>query len=107
MIFKFIFYLFSTGWTVTGDCNRKVKSIPQRSNALPLLGGEGRGEGGRSSYLLRAGFPLQFWIFALLLGSLVVHPLQAAESITILPGKFKLSGTAARQSLLVERFKDQ
>lgn len=46
-------------------------------------------------------------LFPLLLGSLVVHPLQAAESITILPAKFKLSGTAARQSLLVERFKDQ
>ncbi|MDB6113026.1 MAG: hypothetical protein JWR69_4776 [Pedosphaera sp.] len=45
------------------------------------------------------------WFLALLLGCWVVHPIHAAESIAILPGKFKLSGTAARQSLLVERFK--
>jgi hypothetical protein len=55
----------------------------------------------------RARVPYKVWIFPLFLCCLVVHPLQAAESITILPGKFKLSGTAARQLLLVERFKDQ
>ena len=33
-------------------------------------------------------------------------PFQAAESIVILPTQFKLSGSAARQQLLVERFKD-
>ena len=34
-------------------------------------------------------------------------PLKAGESIVILPSKFKLSGSAARQQLLVERFKDK
>ena len=33
-------------------------------------------------------------------------PVMASESLAILPAKFKLSGTAARQQLLVERLKD-
>ena len=37
---------------------------------------------------------------------LAVNTLQAAESIAILPGNFTLSGSAARQRLLVEHFKD-
>src|SRR5581483_1841447 len=37
---------------------------------------------------------------------LAVGSLRAAESIAILPGNFTLSGSAARQRLLVERFKD-
>ena len=37
---------------------------------------------------------------------LLAVPLRAAETITILPAKFTLSGNAARQRLMVERFKD-
>ncbi|MDB6126012.1 MAG: hypothetical protein JWQ71_5005 [Pedosphaera sp.] len=42
----------------------------------------------------------------LCLSVFVVNSLQASESISILPGRFKLSGSAARQQLLIEQFKD-
>src|SRR5215207_11633547 len=42
------------------------------------------------------------------LGVLVVNnSAQAAESITIIPQKFKLSGQAARQQLIVEQVRDK
>jgi hypothetical protein len=43
---------------------------------------------------------------ALCLGAFGVGSLQAATSISILPGSFTLSGSAARQRLMVEQFKD-
>ena len=43
---------------------------------------------------------------AFCLASLRVGSLQAATSISILPGTFILSGAAARQQLMVEQFKD-
>ena len=53
----------------------------------------------RFSLLLRG-------LLAVSLSLLAVNSLQASESIAILPGDFTLSGSAARQCLLVERFKD-
>lgn len=52
----------------------------------------------------RAPFLRSLPVFCLCV--LLANSVQASESIAILPGDFTLSGSAARQRLLMERFKD-
>src|SRR3954447_10435063 len=42
-------WLFSPKKPEDGECNNDKYTIPERGNAHPLLGGEGRGEGERPS----------------------------------------------------------
>jgi general secretion pathway protein J len=98
--------LSSPGQKVAGDCNRNVNLTPRGSLVHPLLGGEGRGEGERTSHsslieLKRRGtaraFTLLEILVALSLLSIVVIAVYSSWNAILKSTRVGLDAAASSQ----------